>query len=134
MNNIFKIILLFSFCTVVTLFAMQEKHSNTKQYQNLILDNGYNAIVTYIKPLKNSKYNLSIKILKDNNIVKDADVNIIFQLEEIPNMEFSEHAIEEGNNYNLSAHFKSKGEWKYELMFKTHYGTIYSKEGKFIIN
>ena len=134
MNNIFKIILIFSFFNGIVLFAMQEKHNNKTQYQNLMLENGYNAIVTYTKPLINGENNLTIKILKDNNIVKDADVNIIFELPHVPNMEFSEHAVEKSGNYNLNANFKATGEWKYELMFKTDYGVIYSKEGKVTIN
>jgi hypothetical protein len=113
---------------------MQDRILQEKPHQTLTLENGYNVIVSSTKPLVNGKNDLSIKILKNDNIVKDADVNIVFQLDKIPNMEFSEHAIEKAGKYNLSANFKVPGEWKYELMFKTNYGVIYSKEGKVNIN
>ena len=58
----------------------------------------------------------------------------IFALPTMPNMEFSEHAIENNDKYNFNANFKVAGEWEYELMFKTSYGTIYSQEGRVTIN
>jgi len=134
MNNIFKSLLIFSTITVVTLFAMQDNNKYNKESQKLIMKNGYNAIIKSQNPLKNGKNKLSVTIFKNNTIVKNADVNIIFELPNTPNMEFIEHAIEDGDNYKLSANFKSKGKWKYELMFKTDYGAIYSQEGQVTIN
>lgn len=134
MNNILKIIVLFSLFTSTTLFAVKENNSIKKQYQNLKMENGYNAILSSEKPLTKGKNNLSIIILKNDTFVKKADVNIIFALPTMPDIEFSKHAKENGNKYHLNANFILPGEWKYELMFKTSYGTIYSQEGKVTIN
>ena len=135
MNNILKTLLLFNILTLGTLYAIQDKNNKyNKQSQKLIMKNGYNAIIASQKPLKNGKNKLSVTLLKNNTIVKNADVNIIFELENATDVEFIEHAIENENTYNLTADFKSKGQWKYELMFKTDYGKTYSQEGKIIIN
>jgi len=134
MKNILNSILICITLTFTTLFSMQEHNLTKKSYQTLTLENGYNAIVSSSKPLVNGKNDLTIKILKNNDIVKDADVNIIFQKEATPNIEFSEHAIEKEGKYNLNVNFQESGQWKYELMFKTNYGSIYSKEGKVTIN
>jgi len=135
MKNILKALLLFSILTLSTLYAIQENNNQyNEQSQKLIMKNGYNAIIASQKPLKNGKNKLSVTILKNNAVVKNADVNIIFELENASNVEFSEHAVEKENTYKLTANFKSKGKWKYELMFKTDYGAIYSQEGKLTIH
>ena len=115
-------------------FALADNHTLNTHYQNLKMQDGYKVILSSKKPLKNGKNTLSIIISKNNTLIKNADVNIIFALPSMPNMEFSEHAIEKNKKYKFSANFKEAGEWEYELMFKTDYGTIYSQEGKVTIN
>lgn len=134
MKNIFKTLVLFSLLSSTTLFAMTDTHTLTKQHQKLTMTNGYKAVLSSDKPLKSGKNSLNITILKNDTFVKNADVNIIFALPTMPNMEFSEHAIENNDKYNFNANFKVAGEWEYELMFKTSYGTIYSQEGRVTIN
>lgn len=136
MKNIIKTIIFSTLFTSTTLLAIQDTTEYTKPYQNISLKDGYKAIISSEKLLKKGKNNLSIKILKDNTFVKHADVNIIFSLQSMPNMEFSEHIPEDtkNNTYNANVNFKAKGEWGYELMFKTNYGTIYSEEGRLLVN
>lgn len=134
MKNIFKILVLISLFTSTSVFAMKDNTTLTKQYQKLKMQDGYKAILSSKKPLKSGENTLNIVILKNNTFVKNADVNIIFALPTTENIEFSEHAIENGEQYNLNANFKIAGEWEYELMFKTSYGVIYSKEGRVTIN
>ena len=131
MKNISKIILGISLFTNGTLFAMKE---HTTPYQHLQINNEYHAILSSKKILTIGKNNLDIKILKNNNFVKNADVNIIFTSPTMLNIEFAEHAKETQEKYNLNATFKVKGKWQYELMFKTNYGKIYSTEGRVTIN
>jgi len=132
MNNIFKILALIILVNQ-TLFAVT---SNTQkiEIQNIVLENGYNAAIKANTPLTKGQNNINIIILKNNKIIKNADVNVIFSLPSIPNLEFGSHAKEKNNQYNLTANFKEIGEWEYELMFKTTYGVIYSHEGRFNIN
>ena len=136
MKNIIKTIIISVLFTSTALFAIQEKKNYSNSYQNISLKDGYKAIISSEKLLKKGKNNLSIQILKDNAFVKHADVNIIFSLPSMPNMEFSEHIPEDtkNNTYNANVNFKAKGEWGYELMFKTNYGTIYSEEGRLTVN
>jgi len=134
MKNILKIILGISIFTNVTMHAMQEQNTNLKHKQQLIMENGYKAILSSETPLIDGENTLNIIITKNNDFVRKADVNIIFALPTIPNMEFSEHAIEDGDKYSLTANFKERGEWEYELMFKTIHGAIYSQEGRVTIN
>lgn len=132
MNNIYKLTLGLFLFTNSTLFAMKNNYETP--YHHLQITNEYHAILTSDKTLTTGKNNLFIEIIKNDNFVKNADVNIIFHLPSMPNIEFSEHAKEENKKYYFNANFKVKGKWKYELMFKTHYGTIYSKEGQVSIN
>lgn len=136
MNNIFKTFMIFFLFTTTTLFAIQDKHTYTKSYQKILMDDGYKAILSSEKKLIKGKNHLSIQILKNNTFVKHADVNIIFDLPSMPNIEFSKHVPENTkiNTYSTNVDFKVKGEWKYELMFKTTYGTIYSKTGRVQVN
>ena len=134
MKNILKMILVISIFTNVSVYAMQEQNENIKHKQQLFMANGYEAILSSETPLIDGKNTLNIIITKDKNYVRKADVNIIFALLTIPNMEFSEHAIEDGDKYSLTANFKKRGEWKYELMFKTIHGAIYSQAGRVTIN
>ena len=134
MNNILKILVLLSLITSSSIFAMKNNKTKIEHYQNLEMENGYKAIFSSEGPLIKGKNNLSIRILKNNSFVKNADVNIIFALPITSSIEFSEHALENKDKYDLNVNFKVPGEWKYELMFKTSYGAIYSQEGRVIIN
>lgn len=136
MNNIFKTFIIFFLFTSTTLFAIQDKHTYNKPYQKILMEDGYKAILSSEKQLIKGKNNLSIQILKNNTFVKHADVNIIFDLPSIPNIEFSKHVPEDTkvNKYSTNVNFKVRGEWKYELMFKTTHGTIYSKSGRVQVN
>jgi len=134
MKNIFKIIIVIYFFTSAILHATQEHNPNIKHKQKLLLENGYKAILSSNTSFIVGENTLNIIITKNNSFVKNADVNIIFALPTIPNMEFIEHAKEEKEKYSLTANFKEIGEWEYELMFKTSYGTIYSQEGRVTIN
>lgn len=134
MKKILKLLLGLSILGSSTLFAMKNQIINTKHSQDLHLKNGYKAIIGSLKPLTKGKNNLAIIILKNNKFIENADVNIIFALPTLQNMEFSEHALEKNNYYNVNLNFKEKGEWEYELMFKTKYGAIYSKEGRITVN
>ena len=95
MNNIFKILALIILVNQ-TLFAVT---SNTQkiEIQNIVLNNGYNAVLTSNQPLIKGKNNLDIVILKNNRFVKNADVNVVFSLPTMPNLEFSSHAKEKDN-------------------------------------
>ena len=132
MNNIFKILTL-SLLINQTLFAVTNSVQK-RETQNIVLNNGYNAVLTSNQPLIKGKNNLDIVILKNNRFVKNADVNVVFSLPTMPNLEFSSHAKEKDNKYNLIVNFKEIGEWEYELMFKTTYGAIYSHAGRIIVN
>ena len=134
MKYIFKLLITFGFFTNSLLFSMTHNKENNNPYQHLKMKNGYQAILSSDKPLTNGKNNIKIVILKNNTFVQNADVNIIFALPTINNMEFSGHALEKNDRYSLNVNFKQKGEWEYELMFKTNYGAIYSKEGRVTIN
>jgi len=134
MKNIFKTLIIITLFSSTTVFAMKVNASVTKEYQKLKMKDGYRAILSSEKPLKKGKNSLNIVIFKNDTFVKNADVNIIFALPTMPNMEFSEHAAQNNNKYKLNANFKATGEWEYELMFKTSLGAIYSQEGRVIIN
>jgi len=134
MNNILKILLAFSFFTYSNLFALKQDNTLNNIKQELIMSNGYKAILNSPKSLTLGKNYMNIVILKNNVFIKNADVNIIFALSTMPNIEFSTHAVENKDKYDLNASFKKRGEWEYELMFKTDYGAIYSKEGRLTVN
>jgi len=134
MKNIFKTLIIITLFTSTSVMAMKDNGTVTKEYQKLKMQDGYKAILSSEKPLKTGKNTLNIIIFKNNAFVKNADVNIIFALPTMPNMEFSEHATQNKDKYDLNANFKVPGEWEYELMFKTTLGVIYSQEGRVTIN
>jgi len=93
---------------------------------------GYTVKVSSDKSLVVGSNKISIVLMQDNKIVKDAKVKIKVFMPEMPGMPYMDNKAKTkfvGDEYQTTVNFSMPGTWQYQIKFKTKDGKVHNLKG-----
>jgi len=93
---------------------------------------GYQVKVSSEKSLVVGNNEISVVLMQDNKIVKDAKVKIKVFMPEMPGMPYMDNKAKTkfaDDAYQTTVNFSMPGTWQYQIKFKTKDGKVHNFKG-----